>query len=204
MFPDNPTPISLNMLESLERRDADKPGRWIAQPKMDGWRRCCFRSMGGRWTYTSKRQSAGSTIELPPELRSALERLALRYQNARHGGRTWPLALDCEWIGKRMVEHVDFDRLWIFDLLLPDLPFSQRLELLDDLQEHCREAVVQVMPHWSNPGLVERFQDQLTDPLSEGLVVRRADSVHLLGEKDCKVHPLVFKVKYRDVKERRI
>lgn len=191
MFPDNPTPISLDLLRKL---DGERPGRWIAQPKMDGWRRCCCWN-GRRWNITSKRQSAGSTIPLPAEIRSALEALAVLS----------PLNLDCEWVGKRMVEHVERDVLWIFDLLHQRMTAEDRLFYLDEqiapLLSEGGTGPIRVVPHWSNPGLVQRFEEQLLDPLSEGLVIRRADSLPLLNPRQCATHPLCFKVKYRNIKE---
>jgi len=57
------------------------------------------------------------------------------------------------------------------------------------------------LPVFANPGLVEIFQQQMQDPLSEGLVVRRADSGLILDLRAPKENPLWFKLKYRNIRE---
>ncbi len=199
-YPDNPKPVSLDFLRKL---DADPPGTWIGQPKLDGWRRVAWHGDGG-WQYISKRESSGNRRPLPLDLQAEFE------------GLPWPdgLGLDCEWMGPRQVAHIKGDSLHVFDLLmgpvtpgstrsdwLGDMPFVDRYILLHSLMESGRQSKqVRLVPAWANPGLVDRFMEQTQDPLSEGLVVRRADSKLIGALHRSAENPHWFKVKYRGIK----
>lgn len=196
---DNPTAVSPDFLKKI---DQDPPGTWIAQPKYDGWRRCAWR-VDGKWIWQSKKGSAGADVAMPANLVSELESLPLK--------AGVDIGLDCEWVGKRMVESVDRDRLIIFDVMT-DKTFEMRLGTLYALEAFRKDQkkigsperdaqCVEFCGSWTNPGLFDRFQEQMTNPLSEGLVVRRADSRHLMGRNGCLTNPHVLKVKYRNIRE---
>jgi hypothetical protein len=195
-FPDNPQRISPAMLARL---DADPPGTWLAQPKLDGWRCVCWAPSDGSptWTYASK-YGGGPRAKTPPKaLTDAFERFP------------WPagVAFDTEWTGPRRAGAAD--RLWLFDVLalggqwLTGMPFSERWALLEDIWGQMAQQVwpnpclVDAVLTWPNPGLVDRFEEQLQDPLSEGLVLRRHDAKAIGAEAGPAENPLMLKVKLR-------
>ncbi len=108
---------------------------------------------------------------------------------------------DCEYVGTRMVEHNPEPRLYVFDwypLSGPCPPFIERHTGLGNLVhgEHVR-----FVDCVANPHLLDLFERQLCNPLSEGIVVRRADSRVEGNATRCKDHPHVYKIKYRQIRE---
>jgi hypothetical protein len=208
-FPDNPTRISAALLKRL---DADAPGTWLAQPKYNGWR-CVIWSPGSapgveqQWVYASKYKTGPRAKPPPKELRKALE--ALFWPET--AGPPPGCAFDAEWMGPRggTPHFVLFD-LVSFHEWLGNMPFQDRYDWLADLYEQAttghsmgaldslrRDPLVKLAPCWRNPGLHDRYLEQLQDPLSEGLVLRRADS-KLIGSFDGPAdNPQWFKVKYK-------
>ena len=170
---DTPQPVTVAFLASLDRQPS---GTWLCQPKLDGWRRL-VRLSGGVVYSTPRRGGTGDGRPLPPEIVRAVQ------------DSPWleGLGLDCEWVGPRRAGQPH--SLHVFDLF-SDQRFSERyvrLSLFPWPKKNLR-----LVPCWGNHGMVERFYEQLQDPASEGLVVRRADS-RLVGG----VNPLWFKVKFR-------
>ena len=213
VFPDDPQPISVDFLKKL---DAAPPGTYFGQPKKDGWRRLIHFD-AGKWTAQAKRGSEGSARPLPEELSSYLDGLA---QNECLQGVTW----DSELMGTRMVEHGRAKTLQVFDilrqegrwlrevsfrarqdrlmLLWDELKWPLRAGVLPEMSQTWTDAPVQLVPTFSNPGLVDLFQQQMQDALSEGLVVRRADSTLILDLKKCTINALILKIKYRNIREK--
>lgn len=203
VHPDNPSLVSVDFLKKL---DADPPGTWLAQPKLDGWRRVLVKGPYANgtypWTAHAKRGSEGAVKPFPPDLAAELERLPVPDGTA----------FDAEWVGPHVAEHFKSfgfsgprHSLHIFDCLmwegkwLRTTPFKHRVGLLRIYGPPERNIfTVQKVP---NPGLVDLFQQQLTNPLSEGLVIRRADSGLILSETKCADNPLWFKIRYRNIRE---
>lgn len=197
-FPDNPTDVSPDFLKKI---DQDTPGTWIAQPKMDGHRKICAFN-GSAWHVSGKKGGTGEHSKIPKEIMAEL--MEMHFPEG--------IALDCEWVGPRMKEHAKRDVLYIFDILTYPEPedrlyYAHRRYLLKLLIGRWYnganpEKAIAGVPSWQNPGLFDRFQEQMTNPLSEGLVVRRADSRHLMGRNGCLTNPLIFKCKYRNIREK--
>ena len=184
---DNPTPVSVDFLRKI---DVSAPGMFLGSPKLDGYRRIAIKN-GNLWTITGKKGGTGELVDMPKTLQADLVYMP------------WPenIGLDCEWVGRRMVESVEHDILYVFDVL-DERPAKERLEWLADFfKQHGETKYVRSVPFWYNPGLFDRFQEQMTNPLSEGLVVRRSDSRHLMGRNGCLTHPAIFKIKYRNIRE---
>lgn len=196
--PDQPALIPLHgSALSLELLDRDPPGTWLAQPKLNGWRRVLHHLGGGCWNVQAKKDTARKP--LPVVLLSAV------------AGLPWPgkVVLDCEWVGPRGGDEA----LHIFDMLgyngewLGDRSFETRYHALMNLflgmpiggpVPRCLELV----PCWPNPGLLGRFADQLGNPESEGLVIRRADSGLVGSFNGPATNPAWYKVKFANVRER--
>lgn len=189
-YPDNPTPISSDLLKQF---DADPPGTWLAQPKLDGWRRIAVHD-GTQWRYHAKPHGAGAAIPaVEADLQDEFEALP------------WPpgLGLDMEWVGPRHAGAAH--SLHVFDMFqfggAPGFeePFEFRYGALDAIWQtvQSKDARVHLVPVFANPGLLDRFLEQMQDPRSEGLVLRRADST-LIGKRNaCATNPHVFKVKFK-------
>lgn len=193
-FPDNPMPVSLN---ALKEYDAYPAGTFIAQPKKDGFRRTIWR-IDGKWHYNAKHTTGPHSQPLPPLLIEKFEH-SLSSLNA-------DVCLDCEWMGPRHKnkEH----RLVLFDILmlqgnwLGGIPFETRVAMLEtffmDLNGWWG---LELLGHRKNPGLMDYFAEQLQDPESEGLVVRRADSGLIGGLNACADNPKWVKVKMKEVRK---
>ena len=192
-YSDVPTLVSLDYLRGIDR---DPPGTWLAQKKCDGVRRMAYHTPQG-WVYIAKNRSDSKPIQ--PALKEAFESLP------------WSVGVgvDMEMTGPRHAggKH----QLWIFDILavpnhgqsmwVGDMPFDARATLLK-LNAWFDPPLINYVETVPNPGLVDFYAEQLTDPLSEGLVVRRANSKLIGSTKGCAVNPHWFKVKHREaVKE---
>lgn len=203
-FPDTPRRVSTDFLAQLDR---DPPGMWLASAKIDGRRRMIYKANG---VYTWHAKNRNDSAPVPAELRAQFEALP------------WPdgVGLDCEWSGPR---HKDGrDQLWIFDLLMlggvwsADTAKTRRSQLYELINPHVqcfeqdggttwaqfmRAIDVHLLPQLRFP-FVDRFAEQVTNPLSEGLVVQRADYV-MVGAHD-KCHEAksgYYKIKHRNIKE---
>lgn len=194
LFPDTATAISVDLLKSL---DGEKPGRWYAQPKLDGWFRCAVKT-GDKWTWRARPGGTGERKHMPPDLQAEFERLP------------WPegIGLCMEWIGPRGVLKRCTDFLYVFDVFmidgeLCDWPAWKRRNLIDSwrgLSSNWNIPNIRFAESFQNPGLLDRFQEQLSNPLSEGLVLRRADQVLAGHPSQCRPAPLILKCKYRSVR----
>lgn len=182
-YPDNPGEVSVDFLEKL---DKDPAGTWVGQPKLDGWRRIVHVDDG---VVRVQAKHGADTRMFPENIKKDLSK--------KIDGMTG-LSLDCEWVGPRKdAKHLTpGDRLFCFDILrhngewLRDTPFAERILLLDDLK-------LLGVPVFTNPELVEKFYVQLTDPMSEGIVIRHASSKLILRDGRCADNPLWFKAKMR-------
>lgn len=182
VFPDNPVRVGP---EFLRLCDKEEPGKYIAQPKYDGYRRLAHID-GGNVVWQAKHKS-----EAAPMFAQVYYESFLRHLDG--------VTLDCEYVGPRRcggVKPPPF--LHVFDVVrsggvwLRNVPFAKRLELLKTLAR-----VRNVPRHAANPNLLDFFLEQMQDPTSEGIVVRRADSGLILDESRCRDNPMWWKVKNR-------
>jgi hypothetical protein len=188
--PDDPRRVSWDFVKKLDQEDA--PGTWLAQKKSDGWRRLAYRRRG-TWAYYSKHDREAKSP--PGDLVAEFESLP------------WPdnVAFDMEWVGPRCVDVLrgrhEFrvhDLLYMNGIWQGDVTFLRRHEALAKLFKGSeRVSLTPVV----GENLYKLFEEQKEDPLSEGIVIRRAGS-GLIGDPR-KVHdnPSWFKCKYRDIKE---
>jgi ATP-dependent DNA ligase len=166
--------------------DQEAPGRYIAQPKYDGYRRLAHVD-NGKVQWQAKR-----TAEAAPMVNQYAAELTLLLPRDLEG-----CSLDCEYVGPRtcMGQRPE-PKLCVFDLLryrgkwLRTTPFSERLVILAGMFSPLIRTA-------SNPGLMDFFLEQMQDATSEGIVVRRADSGLILDESRCRDNPMWWKVKNR-------
>ncbi len=203
--PDNPSAVSVDYLKLL---DKDPPGTWLAQPKLDGWRRTAWLE-NGKWSYQAKHSTGPAAKAMPESLVNAFESIH------------WPdgLCLDMEWVGLRSnagALMTGVHSLHAFDMLavngdwLGEATFKERYELLDALFASRRTwrgpastvASVHIVPVQQNPGLHDLFVQQLQDPMSEGIVVRRANSKLIGNTTCCADNPYWLKVKHTRIKDK--
>lgn len=185
-MPDSPTLISLDVLRLMDKHPH---GTWLAQSKMDGWRRVAL-NIQGVWHWKAKPGGSGALKPLPAELEYAFERLA------------WPegIGLDIEWMGQRGGSHSlhVFDMIYAGGEFLDKMPFEERYALLAGI---CEDLLLKwpivLLPVWGNPHLLDAYIYQLTTPGSEGLVIRKADCLQVGGLSKCLDNPFVFKVKHQ-------
>lgn len=200
-FPDDPNRISLDYLKQLE--DETPQGELIGQIKSDGWRRPGYK-INGVWKFFAKRGTGEEAAKTPPaDLVHELASMA------------WPdnVALDMEWMGPRCKDHLKgqhhfriFDLLYVGGVWQGKIQFKERYAKLQAMVEEARrkgrgpsDRIVLVETRTSN--LCEWFKEQKDDPLSEGLVVRRAGSGLVGNSRTNSTNPQWFKIKYRDIKE---
>jgi hypothetical protein len=193
-LPDNPVRISVT---ELKRMDSEPDGTYLAQSKMDGWRRVAIHLPAG-WQYISKHSCGPGAKEMPLDLRQEFE------------SYNWPdgTGIDCEWLGPR--ETGQTHELWLFDLCylagtwIGDLSFEARYNMLADMVtsrfrypfSDSDRSHVHLTPVYRNPGLVDVFMEQLSVEHSEGLVIRRADSTLVGAHNRFADNPLWWKCKF--------
>ncbi len=125
----------------------------------------------------------------------------------------WPdgIGLDAEWYGPRHKGtphslHV-FDLLYLAGFWVGELPFEERYAALATIMQGkprtggdrpgCQGERVRLMPCVRNPGLMDYFAQQLTNPFSEGLVVRSASQTLLGSYAACADNPYSLKIKMK-------
>lgn len=201
-FPDCPVRISQDRLKLLS--DTRKPGSLLAQPKFDGYRAVMLRD-NGKWGFYAKHSDRRERAKTPPDhLVRQLDALGLPDG----------VALDGEWMGLRDVYNVLkgkhffvlFDMMYFDGQWQGDLPFKQRFANLKTLLELHKgkakgdtsliEVAQTVDSNWN-----AMFEESKKNPLTEGIVLREADSWLIGDPKDAKDNPLMMKVKWRDIKE---
>lgn len=200
-YVDNPMTISLDRLREL---DAERPGTYLAQPKLDGWRHIAVHTPEG-WVHQTKH---GKPAKIDPELRSLFESLP------------WPagIGLDCELVGPRHAGSKQqlrlFDVLYVGGDWMGHLPFAAREDALMNIGYWLPHSVailrtsplapdcINVLLSRSNPGLVDFYSEQMQDPRSEGLVIRRADQKLLGSFTGCMDNPAMLKCKFKHVTEK--
>jgi hypothetical protein len=184
----------------MRKLDAAPPGTWLAQRKRDGWRRPGYR-MDGKWTFYSKYLEGDQAKTQPPaDLVAELDSLGIPDGTA----------FDMEWMGRRATDHTG-GRHWfeLFDLHYycgqwqGDVPYSQRYANLKTLLELHRGKTSILAPRIILIPVIDRgfsqfFEEQKLDPLSEGMVVKRADSTLYGGFDKPRDNPSWLKIKYRD------
>jgi hypothetical protein len=198
-FTDQPQSVSL---EFLRRIDNDAPGTWLGQSKLNGFRKIADNT-DGTWHYGAKHTTGDAAKPLPDALRTEFE--ALAWQKG--------IVLDSEWLGCRSVANITRHSLHIFDILthegqwLGSMGYERRLELLaavckqagvSDPDHSEAESDVFLVPTWANPGLIERFIEQMENPLSEGLVVRQRHSGLIGSFTSPATNPQMLKVKFEE------
>lgn len=216
-YPDDPIRVPHDQLQEMEDL---LPGQWIAQPKGDGWRRPGYFE-NGQWVFYSKRNEEAS--KLPPE--DLLGELAgmtwpegtaidmewmgprcVEEMRKRHYGLN---LLPVPYQGKTY-DPTPGHELWIFDLLYADgkwqgrQPADERIAKLEKIFKqasagspgHPRIILVQSR----REKLADFFQEQTKDPLSEGLVLRQAQSKLIGSARNPAKNKGMLKAKYRDIK----
>lgn len=189
-YSDIAAPISLNLLREI---DKSPPGTFYGQTKKDGKRRMIFHTPGTfEWLYLAKNRT--DSQQMPTPLRAAFESMK------------WPegIGVDAEFVGTRQKDGTP--ELYLFDQLaragkwIGNEPFTERYASLARVFAALLDVPpsIHLLPAWSNPGLVDRFMEQMQDPLSEGLMIRRADSKLIGSPKGCAVNALWMKCKFRE------
>jgi hypothetical protein len=191
-------------MHKLERMS---PGIWWGFTKGDGWRRPCYFDERG-WTYYAKRGEGEEARKSPPDV------LRKQFESMK-----WPrgMALDLEWMGPRLREYFPSEHnheFWIFDILYHDwkwqgkVGFADRWELLNEVYDDACGGKPEDFPRIrlltpAKENLVEAFEEEKGNPLSEGLVLRHVEG-HLIGNLDkAQKNPVAMKkVKYRSIKEK--
>jgi ATP-dependent DNA ligase len=201
--PDSPVKVSVAFLQELDRQPA---GTWIGSVKLDGFRRVADNT-SGRWEYQARHTKGPAARKMPDSLVKEFE------------GLPWPegLCLDTEYLGLRCVDHLKGSHsLHVFDVLtfnntwLGNWPYCERLALLHEMYGNLFAHLIDTdadeitnihyIPTQCNPGLVEMFEAQKQNPLSEGIVVRHKDSKLVGGFNGCKNGDRMYKIRYREVR----
>lgn len=184
-FPDNPTEVSVDFLARLDR----SPGEYVGSEKLTGRRRIVHFDDG---TYTVQAKHGHDRVLLPPVLIGMIEKIRAVVGDG--------LSIDCEWVGNKsdgaliLPEHglygldvLRYDGKW-----LDKVPYAERILLQGDI-------AMPWVTRYTSPDLVEAFYAQLTNPISEGLVVRHVTQKNICRDGRCATAPLMFKVKHRVV-----
>jgi len=181
--PDMPRRVSYRYLETLDMAPA---GEYVAAAKLNGE---CIVIHCDAGHFALQGKNGAKQKPLPADL--------IRWVQSNlcdHDG----LSVQAEFIGPRAdyLGDMPTPRIVVVDLFrlrgkwLRTTYFTHRIDLLRDLS----------IPHLSyveSPHMCDLFKAQLTDPVSEGVVVRRASSGLVLHDDVCKEREGFFKVKFR-------
>lgn len=193
-YPDDPVRISAEYLKKLSTTYA--PGRWLAQWKYDGWR-CPIYKDAGEFKFYAKRSTTSERDKPPPQ--HLID--ALHAHNIPDG-----CAFDAEWMGPRDIKgilngkhyFVLFDMVYHEGDLLNDVRFDERLKLLK--QTVTPSELVQICEtrasEWD-----KMFEESKQDWLTEGIVLREADSGLIAHPNASHDNPCWYKCKWRDIHE---
>ncbi len=188
LFPNDPVQVSLAF---LARINAEEPGKYLGSCKWDGWRRLVVKE-NGKWVWRAKPSGAGALTPIADSVRVEFEELDLPSE----------MVYDCEYVGFRMIENSPEPCLYVFDwypLSGPCPSFEERHIGLGNL---IHGENVRFVDQTQNPHLMDLFERQLCNPLSEGIVVKRADSRVEGHPSRCTDHSHCYKIKYRNVREK--
>jgi ATP-dependent DNA ligase len=187
--PDNPQEVSIDFLQRL---DCELPvGLFIAQPKLDGRRRVVHKDGKTLTVQAKNKEQQETALPLPGDIMAQLDEMFFKLVKQDN------VSIDCEWIGLRPdVEGGSQNQeLYALDILrceglwLRKVPFVDRLSML-------KKIGFPLLPMETNPNLADFFLRQLAYPISEGIVVRRADSGLVLGINGCVDNPCWYKVRH--------
>lgn len=194
-FGHNPLPVTLDFIKRL---DDEEPGKYFASHKLNGFRRFAQHT-NGRWIWRAKPAGAGALKPLPPDLQAAFENM------------NWPaeITLDMEWVGPAIRKEAKENRLYVFDLLGTPLPFVDRMNMLEVLwfrvaPKKGSYPSIQRVKYVPNPGIVDLFQQSLTMPNGEGIVVRSASQVNTGHPSVCTEHGHMYKLKHKPMQQEKI
>jgi len=179
-MPDMPKRVSYDYLQKL-----DGQGGYCASPKLNG--ECIIIHCDEGFEVQGKGGPKGKVLS--PALTRWVQRVLCDYDG---------LSVQAELIGPRAdyLGDMPTPRIVVVDCLRwagrwnRTMPFVARMALLTD----------QGIPHLDyveSPHMCELFQAQLTDPVSEGVVVRRSSSGLVLHDDVCKEREGFYKVKFR-------
>jgi ATP-dependent DNA ligase len=184
-YPDNPREVSVDFLAQLD----SEPGVWIGSEKLCGRRRLVHFD-GSLVTLQAKHKSEG--MDVPPHLKAEL---ICEWRMPVDG-----VTLDCEWVGNSTDGALDpgEHRIVAFDILrwdgkwLDGVDYSERLAMQTYLKIPWAKT-------YFSPDLTEAYYTQLTNPVSEGLVVRHKQQRIIMRDGRCSDNPLMLKVKHHAV-----
>lgn len=190
--PDNP---KMTTIDVIMRRERDEPGKWVGEPKGDGWRSPLYNA-DGTWIRHSKYQTGPQAkTPMPRTLIQELEKLEFPKGTA----------FDAEWMGPRSVAYTHGHHwLIIYDLLYfngqwqGDIPYKERKQNMTTLINLHRvrtgvKAENIIIVPYVEKGFKAFYDEQKKNPLSEGGVWKRWDST-LKGGGD---NPAWLKVRCR-------
>jgi len=210
-YPDDPVRLPPSSQLFL---NADKDGGWLAQPKLNGWRRAAYKE-NGNWSFVAKRDNGLEARKpLPPDLLEKFSKLPIPDGTA----------LDMEWMGMRDAAFTG-GKHWLaaFDIFywnyewMGGVPQEERLKSLSDLMAMCQAADFAkiatgdsyapfvMVPTWTT-GVCNHFfrlqreyeEGQGEGTLCEGLVMKRRNG-KLKGDfSHCVENTAWVKVKYRE------
>jgi hypothetical protein len=182
VHPDMFTRVSYEFLQRLDK----EAGAWLGQPKLNG--HCVLVHKDGKTLFVQNKGGEEKS-HIPTGQMALLSALLEDLEE---------VTVQAEFVGPRAdyLGHMPVPRIEIVDCLrwrgewLRHKPFGERLELLE----------VEGIPHLpavESPLLCDLYAAQLTDPVSEGIVVRSATSGLVLHPDVCRVRSDWFKVKFR-------
>ena len=196
----NPLRVSHDCL--LRMASEEVPGSWLAQDKWDGWRHQAYKD-GGRWLHFSKGSGEQAKRMPPGWLLKQLYDLFADQDN---------IALDLEWMGPRCKDEIRIihgpdwngfvliDLIWLNGTWLGHVPYSQRwanLGTIVSLAQQKAPAPNISVVRTVTEGWDKLFEESKKNPLLEGIVLKRANSLLIHGDKN----PLWRKVKWREIRE---
>lgn len=210
-YPDKPIETTP---EFFETQTPEQLSKWIAQRKYDGWRMPTFIDSASSvrcMSRSNKLMSQAYRGKLPPDLENSFLSLGLPDDTV----------LDCEFVGPRGSHE---PAVYVFDALawagewLSREPYEVRWQRCVDAIRNNRTGLIHlaetIYPSITDKGnmILNEFNmlrnewisgGSGMDYLYEGLVVKRRSGKMLLGNSDCQKSADQYKIKFRDIADRR-
>lgn len=208
-YPDKPTEAGLSALTTFQQKS-----EWYAQYKYDGYRVGIYFDKGSVELYSRAANPLSKATKIPNNLHSQFLELQKHFKFNITDSIKDGTVLDGEFVGPRGKHDACiylFDTLAINGKWLNQTDFQDRWKFIQLLEPYLSNLNLIKLAHTIDTNFLETFNQLKNEwiqggqdlSLCEGLVLKRKTGKLILKNTSCAVSQDSFKVKYRDIREKR-